>query len=792
MASLSVAAALWGLLGLSHPGYWPFLAGTLVLTSLLVIVRSDKYTVRSRLTVIAMLAVVSLVAVAMQAPDITREFSVEGADASSMTRFVASPEGHLISSNLFPFGEFGPRRPFTYLFLALLSIAVALKWHYPLPATGYRRATTDGPPPTHCIALSYGQPPTGLIVGSGLISILLGIAAERLYPASTLYAPSAGWALRDPALAFAVLAGAGAAAVVAQPGRAALRWAGPITAALVLAALQGPAYAVRLAVTNMGDPVFARSSWTHDMTTPSERLAIRGFGRDERPSGERVALWPGTVETMREQRRPSTDFADAGYRLVTAKVKQRTMRGLIRPNETLFEQWVELPPEVLCDAGAVAFLRLRYLLAPPDVDCAPWRRLPGAFVDGSLEVRVAAEPDERVRALPAADLSSPIGRTPALSAGSPILPALTPLPGTSLRIDTQALTIGIDDPSVTSGQALVVPVAFDPAWRVSNGRLQNAGGLVAITDVGERQVTLRFVPDLVTVLRAASMTLAQLCAIVGFLGLAYFRPAAIDDHAIALVPEHTRDRVAGSWRRLLDVAAPALRHTPNWLYLAYTAAVTLHITLQPEDGTSTRLSTPLLLPLAALLVSRIAQAEMWRRAAGVTLFGLAVLRVASLGSLSAEALHDPLFWNVAAVLALAVSASTGRWPLAALIAAACAGGSVMAATLLSMAPNAGTVDFTAIGDSWPMLFEQMSAIGTACLVALCAHAIASSVRHGRNIGRVGATAAGALVVGVILTLAGALPQAGIDTGWLVGAGILLGLAEGPVVRAERRPSEDIL
>lgn len=80
---------------------------------------------------------------------------------------------------------------------------------------------------------------------------------------------------------------------------------------------------------------------------------------------------PGAPPTA-NARSASTDFADAGYLVVTAWTKQRTMRGLIEPNDLLFDQSVELSAERLCDADAVRFLRLRYLLRPSDVDgCAP-------------------------------------------------------------------------------------------------------------------------------------------------------------------------------------------------------------------------------------------------------------------------------------------------------------------------------------------------------------------------------------------------------------------------------------
>ncbi len=84
--------------------------------------------------------------------------------------------------------------------------------------------------------------------------------------------------------------------------------------------------------------------------------------------------------------------------------------------------------------------------------------------------------------------------------------------------------IRLEDASIARDQALVLPVAYDSAWRTSSGRVHNVGGLLALIGVDQRQVTVDYVPDLVAVLRAASMTIAQLLAVVGFLGLACVRP----------------------------------------------------------------------------------------------------------------------------------------------------------------------------------------------------------------------------------------------------------------------------
>jgi len=225
---------------------------------------------------------------------------------------------------------------------------------------------------------------------------------------------------------------------------------------------------------------------------------------------------------MRDARMPSTEFADAGYLLVTAWTKQRTMRGFIDNNSVLFNQTTELSARVLCDARAIPFLQLRYLLRPADVEtCAPWSRVPDVLVDGRFEVDVAREVDDRIRALPVARLAEPLSRKPALTAESELLPALAPLAGTTLVIEPPTIVLQLDDPSTAGGQALVLPVAYDAAWRTSSGQVRDAGGLLAVVDVEQAQVVLTFVPDFVAMSRAFAMTLGQVLALGGILGLAY-------------------------------------------------------------------------------------------------------------------------------------------------------------------------------------------------------------------------------------------------------------------------------
>lgn len=506
IGALSVAATVWALLSASHQGYWPLLAVTLLLAWVAAMWRSDQ-PLRRRLTAAVILAVASLTAVGLQVPDIVRELNVPGADLTLMRRFVQGPTGDVVLANLFPIGQIGPRRPFTYLPLALIAALAAL-------------AARD--PHTRRLVL----------VGAA-ISVGLGVAATTVSPGSRPYSPSVTWALRDPAIAFAVFSAACAVRAWRRPRRSGAFLAAA-AAVLVLAALQGPAYAAYLAVANTDASLVQKfiapqwhdpRVWTRDMTPPGERAARRGFGRAGAMQGERLAFWPGTREQMRNARRATTDFVDAGYALVTAWTKQRTMHGLIRPNELLFNQAIDLSPRILCEASAVAFLQLRYLILPPEVHCPPWTRLPGVVVDGWWQVAAPWDRDDRVRATSASRTLGHAGQMPALADGASLLRALVPLSGTSVRIGPQRVEIQLEDGTPAADRVLVLPVAYDSAWRVSSGATQSAGGLLAITGVNRPHVTLEFVPDAAAILRSLAMTISQLLAIIGLVGLAVLRPA---------------------------------------------------------------------------------------------------------------------------------------------------------------------------------------------------------------------------------------------------------------------------
>ncbi len=502
------AGTAGALLTASHQGYWPLLAVTLLLASVLALLRPDHPT-RRKLTAVALLGIASLTAVALQAPDILREVSAAGADIAHMRRFVQGPTGHVVLANLFPFGQVGSRRPFTFLLLAIASM---------------------------CAGLAARDPVTRrLAVGGAVISFVLGAAASFVEPGSRPYSPSVTWSLRDPAIAFAVFSGAVASRAWRRDGR--VGWPMRIAAALLVAgALQGPVYAVHLTMANTSEPVFwnvlhprwrGHNVWTRDVTPPAERAAQRGFDRASAPEVRRLAFWPGTRDRMREARRATTDFADAGYPLVTAWTKQRTMHGFVHPNEVLFNQTIDLSPQILCDAGAVAFLQLGYLILPPEIDCPPWARLPGVIVDGWWQAAAARERDERIRAIPSSGPSDAWTR-PALAPGSTLLGDLVPLPGSVVRIGPGTVDLQLGSAVQAIDRVLVLPVAYDAAWHTSSGETRSVGGLLGLARAADTRIALRFVPDTAALLRSIGMTLSQVLTIAGLVGLAWLHPGNAD------------------------------------------------------------------------------------------------------------------------------------------------------------------------------------------------------------------------------------------------------------------------
>jgi len=754
---LSIAGVVWSLVAVAHSGYWPHIAATLVCSAMLALCRWD-HPLGARMAAVATLALASIGPVALQAPDILRELSLAG--TQGIRRFVQGPTGNVVLANLFPFGQVGPRMPFTNLLLAGVSIAIGLRTSDPRDRW--------------------------LILGSAIVSMALGIGASTLTPGSAAYAPSNTWAIRDYAGVFAVLSGACAAgAVMRRPTRHEFMH-GPLLAMLAVAAVQGPLYArqvVAREAASGGDP-----GWTRNLSSADSRMRARGLPRERVPLGSRIALWPDTRGRMRANRENLADFSDAGYQLVTAGVKDRTMRRVVEPNDLLFNQSTDLSLETLCDPRAVWFLQLHILLTPPGAGCsslarsrdAPWRQVPDSRVDGWLEVRESV-PDGEVHAIPVAQLTEAIVREPALSARSSLIAALVPLTGTSLRVGPRDIVIQQEDVTRSRDRAIVLPVAYDSAWTTSSGQVRSIGGLLAVVNVDQPRVALKFVPDAIAILLALGMTLAQLFSVAGVIGLASVRPADAND-ATLVARERVITEFIGGWprgasrvmSRVGAVTHPLLRDPQSLLCLGYTAAVIA----MPPRADHTGLVAALLLPLATLAVARASRWSAVRNTIAATLLVTALVRVALGGSRAAEALHDPLFWGIVSVVLVVVALFCRRWPAIAVMASVLAGAATAIASVLPNLPNFEegfpAIDVSVVSRSLTVLSDRLGFVATALLMALWAYAVAFTWRRSRS-DRVPAGARGALLAALILCLLGAtslLPAAS----WMAALGALLGIA----------------
>jgi hypothetical protein len=126
IASLSILALLWSLLEISHPGYWPLLAITLLLSAALVAIRTDGR-LRSRLAIIAVVGCVSCAAIAAIASDVVREMVVAGDTLATMKRPERGPEGGSFWSANSPLVVHGSaRRNFVYLAMTMSALLIGL------------------------------------------------------------------------------------------------------------------------------------------------------------------------------------------------------------------------------------------------------------------------------------------------------------------------------------------------------------------------------------------------------------------------------------------------------------------------------------------------------------------------------------------------------------------------------------------------------------------------------------------------------------------------------------------
>ena len=486
LESAGLLALVASLLATAHPGYWPQTAAAIGLSGLLLFARPATRS-RDRWTALVAVGAAAIAGASIHLPDFVRELAL----GAGLGRDAQGPADSLIGPHLFPLFPPGPKDPFMLLALTLAALAAA--------AAGNRRSKA-------------------LIGGCSIAALAFGLGAYL--PPSWLafggFLPTASWTLRDPAGVFAVMSGAFAAATLRQAPPA---WARKVIFALMaLASAQSLGYAGMLL---RQAPEASFRPWNHDAADPGARTQVRGMpGRVA--AGERLALWPGVREEMRQAGRASTDWADAGQTLVTAWTKNRTAAQFVGPRGYLFDQAVDLSSTSLCDAATVSFLRLRHLVVPPGQACQGWV-VSSARIDDrwTLASWVGGE-DARVRAIPATSLTAGLREEPALAEGSALMRLLVPQEGAVLEIDTGRHELRISRVGLEpDGQILVLPVAHDPGWRVSSGETSAVGGLLAIAGAGAGEIRVWFAPDAGLRTRAIGMAVAQLLGIVGLLALGF-------------------------------------------------------------------------------------------------------------------------------------------------------------------------------------------------------------------------------------------------------------------------------
>lgn len=226
------------------------------------------------------------------------------------------------------------------------------------------------------------------------------------------------------------------------------------------------------------------------------------------------------------------------------------------------------------------------------------------------------------------------------------------------------------------------------------------------------------------------------------------------------------------------VAGPGPRAgLATWLSLGYAVAVVSTLVSPPTGMERENLARALLLPVALFGVARLAREGVAHPAAVACLLAGAWITVGMAGSLSPNAFRDPMFWLLLAVVASALSALARHWAMGARVGATLAGAFTVTAVLTRVVP---TLAPNVVVDSWSALSWAGGFPGAVCLLGIWIHAIAASghTRDARS-PRAMAACQGALVMGLGLGLAGALPhiwQPAALHGWAAAA-LLLGLAE---------------
>jgi hypothetical protein len=158
---------------------------------------------------------------------------------------------------------------------------------------------------------------------------------------------------------------------------------------------------------------------------------------------------------------------------------------------------------------------LRYLVMPDGETCAGWSGLDGARIDGRWSMAQFAVPDMRAFAVRLDGLTPQERDEPAFGGDLRLVHQLAALPGSSLAQQANRFLVALNQASMDRGLALVLPVAYDPAWKTSSGRTLNLAGLLAVESVAAPRVELTFAPDMPLRVRALGMLAAQVAGAIG-------------------------------------------------------------------------------------------------------------------------------------------------------------------------------------------------------------------------------------------------------------------------------------
>jgi hypothetical protein len=737
VAGAAVLALTFSAVATSHAGYWPFLAITLVCSAALSLFRTELRW-PTKLMLVVLLGAASAAAVTLVAPDVLGEMQLAATSGERVMRSSQGPEGGgLLDANVLALGRITSRSPFTFLLLAVVALLLA-----PGPDhRGLRR----------------------VIAASALASVLLGLGATQLDGRTSDFAPSAVWSLRDPALTFALLSGALAFAVRQSSYVTRLTGVTVVSVMLLGAALVGPAVAWRVLSDERGATRIADGELAPRGSTPAQtRLAERGVPTGTLPQRSRIAFWPNVGLSMRNVNDAQADFPDGGFLLVTATTKQRTMAMVAVPNEALFDQSTQLSAAVLCDPSAIDFLQLKYLLAPAPVSCGPWRALPDEPIDGRLIGHIADRTDMRVRALTEKGISEQVRRAPAFGADAAVVLALRPVPDTRLIVRPTEVEISLPRAALAERLTLVLPVAYDSALRASSGTVEKISGLAAVVRPEAERVVLTFVPDARAISRAVAMMLSQVAACLGLIAIVAVRstahPSVVDPLWKRYLVQGLRWVVGGlrwTFRR---------RHWPHAIFAA-TAALTMNW-------------VALLVPFLAVLISR-ARPALKVAIAGALFVGAAVRGIAG-GSLSPEAIRDPLFWSLVAAIAAVGMMATRRHAAVSRVFAVALGATAAVAALLPMLPDFWTAlsapPLQLARQSFDALSSLLGRAGVITLLVLCAHGIVAGAWPATRLSLPAVMARAGLVVALAFAYAGGVSASPLDATSFIVLGILLGVA----------------